>query len=256
MYDINKLIDICLAEVGYKEKKSNKSLDSKEANAGPGNYTKYGRDLVKWIGAPYANGVQWCDEWVDWCFIKAYGLNAAKKLLGGWSAYTPTSAQYYKNHGRYYRKNPKVGDQIFFKNSKDCICHTGIVYKVTNAYVHTAEGNANNQVMMKKYSINNASIDGYGRPNYGDQVVNTIAKVGYNEAWPKLSPSLKKGDKGDEVIRLQRFLNWFGGYGLAVDGHFGPLTENAVKDFQKKVGITTDGHFGPISLAAAQKVVK
>ena len=32
---------------------------------------------------------------------------------------------------------------------------------------------------------------------------------------------------------------------LAKDGQFGPLTENAVKDFQKKKGLTVDGVVGP-----------
>ena len=40
-----KLINIARAEVGYLEKKSNKDLDSKTANAGSSNYTKYARDL-------------------------------------------------------------------------------------------------------------------------------------------------------------------------------------------------------------------
>ena len=42
---IEKLINIANAEIGYLEKKSNKDLDNKTANAGSGNYTKYARDL-------------------------------------------------------------------------------------------------------------------------------------------------------------------------------------------------------------------
>ena len=41
----DKVISILLAEEGYLEKKSNKNLDDKYANAGANNYTKYARDI-------------------------------------------------------------------------------------------------------------------------------------------------------------------------------------------------------------------
>lgn len=44
---VGKVISIAKAEVGYLEKKSNSQLDSKTANAGSANYTKYGRDMHK-----------------------------------------------------------------------------------------------------------------------------------------------------------------------------------------------------------------
>ena len=49
----SKVIEVALAEVGYLEKKSNKNLDSKTANAGSANYTKYGRDMHKLYSNPY-----------------------------------------------------------------------------------------------------------------------------------------------------------------------------------------------------------
>ena len=44
---INKVTKVAAAEEGYLEKKSNSNLDSKKANAGYNNYTKYWRDLAK-----------------------------------------------------------------------------------------------------------------------------------------------------------------------------------------------------------------
>ena len=41
MKAIDKLIATAEAELGYLEKKSNKNLDDKTANAGSSNYTKY-----------------------------------------------------------------------------------------------------------------------------------------------------------------------------------------------------------------------
>lgn len=177
MYDVNELLRIADDEVGYLEKASNASLDSKTANAGSNNYTKYGRDLVKEVGSPYANGVAWCDEFVDWCFIRAFGKAGAKELLNGFSAYTPTSAEYFRKSGQWFVTGPKAGDVIFFKNSVR-IYHTGIVYKVDGTRVYTIEGNTSSKidtvipngggVFKKSYLISNKNIAGYGRPKYDE----------------------------------------------------------------------------------------
>lgn len=262
MIDSAKVISVALAEEGYTEKASNKSLDSKTANAGCKNYTKYSRDLINEIGGPYAQGVAWCDMFVDWCFLKAYGKDTAKKLIGGWSAYTPTSAQYYKNMGRYYKTKPQVGDQIFFRNPKE-ICHTGLIYKVSNSYIYTIEGNTSPQsgvvanggmVCKKKYMISNARIDGFGRPKYDESQKPIIRH--YGGTFPLIPPNLKYGSKGKEVSNLQKFLNWYASYGLVVDGEFGKYTQSAVREFQAKTGLIADGIFGPKSLEMAKKISK
>ena len=53
---VKTVINIALKEDGYLEKASNKSLDSKKANAGRANYTKYARDLDAIPG--FYNGVK------------------------------------------------------------------------------------------------------------------------------------------------------------------------------------------------------
>lgn len=169
-----EVIQVAVAEEGYLEKKSNSQLDSKTANAGSNNYTKYERDLVKWVGSPFAQGVAWCMMFVAWCFVTAFGKEAAKKLLGGWSAYTPTSANFFKNMYRWHEKNPQPGDVIFFKNAIR-ICHVGIVTRVDSQYVYTIEGNTSGAntvvangggVHQKRYVKTLSKIAGYGRPAY------------------------------------------------------------------------------------------
>lgn len=76
-------------------------------------------------------------------------------------------------------------------------------------------------------------------------------KKAYTGALP--STNLKKGSKGEEVKKLQKFLNWALNVKLDVDGDYGIKTENAVKEFQKKMSITVDGKFGPLTLSAAKK---
>ena len=73
------VVDIALAEEGYLEKATNSNLDHPTANAGSGNWNKYARDLDKISGFYNGgkNGYPWCDCFVDWCFVKAYGDKAA-----------------------------------------------------------------------------------------------------------------------------------------------------------------------------------
>lgn len=54
---------------------------------------------------------------------------------------------------------------------------------------------------------------------------------------------LKLGSRGNEVKLLQEKLN------LKVDGIFGPLTEEAVKDFQRSNGLKVDGIAGANTLS-------
>jgi len=58
--------------------------------------------------------------------------------------------------------------------------------------------------------------------------------------------TIKLGDTGDDVKRLQRVLARTKVLGPdSVDGVFGPQTEQAVKDFQQSAGLLADGIVGP-----------
>src|SRR5699024_9205277 len=127
--DMNTVIAIAKAEDGYLEKKSNSQLDSKTANAGSGNYTKYWRDLADW-GLGNYQAQYWCAGFVHWCFVKAYGLEAAKKLL----LHAPyiscdALAEKSKAAGQRYI-SPQKGDVVVFWNGSR-YSHTGLVYQVS-----------------------------------------------------------------------------------------------------------------------------
>ena len=168
-----KVIAVAVEQIGYKEKASNASLDDKTANAGSANYTKYARDFDQkypnWYNGK-KNGYAWCDMFVDWCFLTAFGYEMALKLLcqpersaGAGCTY---SLRYYKNKGQFHTKDPQPGDQIFFGTSLSTSTHTGIVESVDKKQVHTIEGNTSNQVARRNYSLTNSRILGYGRPAY------------------------------------------------------------------------------------------
>lgn len=176
-----KVIAIALAEDGYLEKKSNSQLDSKTANAGSANFTKYARDLdALGVYNGKKNGYSWCDMFVDWCFVQAFGLKNALAMTyqvkGGYGAGCTESACYYKENGAFHKAGPKVGDQIFFTNTGgSTMYHTGLVVKVDASKVYTIEGNTSSAagvvenggcVRQKSYALNYSKIGGYGTPNY------------------------------------------------------------------------------------------
>lgn len=186
---IERLIATAKAEEGYLEKETNAQLDSKTANAGSNNWTKYARDLDN-IGNIYngkKNGYAWCDVFVDWCFIKTFGVDLAMRLLcqpyGGAGAGCTYSVQYYKQKDQFHKSNPQAGDQIFFTNDGGKTSyHTGLVIAVGNGKVYTIEGNTSSApgvvpnggcVRTKSYNLTATYICGYGRPDWslvGDSV--------------------------------------------------------------------------------------
>ena len=166
------LLNIARLELGYQEKESNSQLDDKQANAGDGNYTKYARDLWRYkFFNGRKQGAEWCATFVCWCFVTAYGLQDALKLLGLKLGSTAAKVKYlrsfFQKAGRLV-SDPEPGDVIFFwpvdRSDPDALAHTGIVEAVDNTYVYTIEGNSNNRVERNKYRLNNVRIAGYGRP--------------------------------------------------------------------------------------------
>jgi hypothetical protein len=270
----SKVIDVALNEVGYLEKKTNSNLDSKTANAGYNNYTKYARDFdTKYPN--FYNGkkqsVAWCDIFVDWCMVKAFGVETALKLLGqplkSCGAGCSWSMKYYKNIGCFYASNPKVGDQIFFYNSsRNDIAHTGLVYKVDANYVYTVEGNTSSAsgvvanggaVAKKKYTLSYNRIAGYGRPKYDKEPAKTTKPVAAAKpaAKPKVNAAVQAwqkaaiadgykfpkygadGDWGQECIEVAK-------KAICKKQLIGYKNKNLTKIVQKAVGVTADGKFG------------
>lgn len=58
----------------------------------------------------------------------------------------------------------------------------------------------------------------------------------------------RKGSRGEMVRQIQKALAG-AGLRVMVDGYFGPITEEAVREFQKQKGLTPDGIVGPATLA-------
>jgi peptidoglycan hydrolase-like protein with peptidoglycan-binding domain len=61
--------------------------------------------------------------------------------------------------------------------------------------------------------------------------------------------TVQLGSNGAEVTAVQQMLSDLN-FPLAVDGHFGPSTDEAVRGFQLVTGLVVDGVVGPTTLAA------
>lgn len=238
---INAVIGIAEEEIGYLEKKSNRQLDSKTANAGSGNYTKYWRDI-----APSHQAQPWCAGFITWCFHKAFGLAMAKKLLKHWPyVYCPDLGNKFTKHA-----NPKKGDiVIFYRNGT--FAHTGIVTKVSGDRFWTIEGNtsgasgivANGGGVCEK-SYYNSQLPGtkFCRPDYSivtnitpDNGSGDHTTGGHYMFEPK---TVKKGDTGLSVLLLQEILIARGfkgkdGKALTLDRVAGTNTIHALTQYQE-----------------------
>jgi len=64
---------------------------------------------------------------------------------------------------------------------------------------------------------------------------------------------LRIGESGQDVRDVQQKLNVLGYYKGDIDGVFGPITEAAVKAFQKDFGLVPDGIVGPLTYDQLEK---
>lgn len=219
-YDKQKVIDIALGEEGYLEKETNSSLDSKTGNAGDENYTKYARDLA---AVSFFNGSKtgkaWCAVYVAWCVYKAFGKEAALKLLcqpttDNCGAGCEYIYRYFKAKKQWHTSNPQAGDVIVFWDSKKKTrSHTGWVYKVDGSKVYTIEGNTSGAsgvidngggVFRKSYSLSYSRIAGYGRPDWGMEAVNTSSNASNTSSKTSTSDKVYAVKKGDSLWTISK----------------------------------------------------
>jgi len=107
------------------------------------------------------------------------------------------------------------------------------------------------QAFQRQFGL---TIDGIIGPSTWNAIVNefnrlTTAPPG-GSGYP--GTPLRIGSRGDNVRLMQEYLNVIAGVHpsiprLTVDGVFGPVTENAVRAYQRQFGLTADGVIGPIT---------
>lgn len=129
----------------------------------------------------------------------------------------------------------------YIKNTKEKKGHTGICY--SNGYVKEASHETyyprTNKALKTRLSMKGKKKVYVFRP-------------------PNVTRNyLCKGDSGDEIKKLQAYLNWYDPNNkLSVDGKFGNATDKAVKAMQKALKLTDDGMVGAKTIEAMKKVKK
>lgn len=162
------IVDVAIGEIGYREQGNNR--------------TKYG----EYTGA---NGAAWCHSFVSWC---AHEAGVSTSVVPK-TASTTYGMQWFKKRGLFKYKGkytPKRCDIVYFKTGRS---HVGIVESVSGGQLHTIEGNTSDKVARRSYSLNNATIIGYGTPKY------TSTKNG--------SSGSGKKDSKKELQYLQKILS-------------------------------------------------
>ena len=114
----------------------------------------------------------------------------------------------------------------------------------------TGDGNAD-QTRLSRQSVLNERTQ-RAVPNFASWARNGEPS---KELALKEGEFLSRGRQGMEpakVKQMQELLNTHGGH-LKLDGDFGPRTQRALRDFQRRRGLRADGILGPETLAALQK---
>lgn len=249
--NIEKLILIAKNEIGYLEKKSNIQLDDKTANAGSNNYTKYWRDIK-----PSYQGQPWCAAFVSWCFMKAFGLDKAKKLLKHWPyVYCPTMSELFT-----LNSYPKIGDIVIFYHN-GTFTHTGLVTAVIGDKFYTIEGNTSGAsgiiangggVCAKSYYNSKLPGTKFCTPDYSLVTSSTETTNTEGGSYMFTPETVKSGDKNTSVLLLQEILRARGfkgktGKALKLTRKADANTIYALKAYQesRKEVLAVDGVCGP-----------
>lgn len=157
----------------------------------------------------------------------------------------------------YWMDNTKWENEFHSKLTSNTVASStsNVIFRVRKSWNDSASqlGAFSNLENAKTIADKNP---GYTVYDTNGKVVYSRSKQTYSGGFPILPPVLKKGSRGSQVLRLQKFLNWYGSYGLVVDSDFGTKTKNALQDFQKKEKLVVDGIFGNNSLAKAKSVKK
>lgn len=222
---VNDAIHIAKNEIGTTEFPAN-------SNNVKYNTWFYGR-MVQGSGFP------WCAVFISYIFKDA-PVNMCKK-----TASCLDMLEWFEAHNQIVT-HPQPGDIVFFKYStnKRRTNHVGLIIAVEDsAHFLTIEGNTstksddNGGAVMERRRTR-ANVVAFARPLYEDR--------------DHYHPTLRRGAKGETVELLQELLNVHN-IQVKIDGDFGVLTEQAVKEFQELYSLKIDGVVGPLTWEKLQK---
>lgn len=206
-------------------------------------------------------GTAWCAGEISYTFRQ---IGAKSKWYGGNPVfYVPYAQEWMAKHWKTVYSGPKdigyielaeKGDIIIFSWTKWSRDHIGAIYTADKSgkTVRTIEGNTSGskvdtRTREKRY------IHSIYRPDWS-----TGKTSKYAGQLPKLPARgwFQRGDRGQDVVKLQAFLNWAVDYNLDLDGILGAKTSRAILAYQGEYGLAMDGGFGKDCLSKAKEIRK
>ena len=125
------------------------------------------------------------------------------------------------------------------------------------------------QVALKRIGLYNATVDGVRGPVTKAAIVSFQRRRGLavdgvvgpqtRRAFGKRgrpafgSRTMKRGDRGWDVAAMQYILARRGYPPGAIDAVFGPMTDTALRNFQRAYGLSADGLAGPVTISALRR---
>lgn len=165
--DRNNVLRIAVSQLGYHEGDSASDFDGMNKN-GSSNYIEYARLLVPHYSN---NAYEWCACFVNWCLNQAHFDKASSEIgCWKWVGELKTMKMWQDSVAYKGTYTPKPADFIFFnwdgKNTGSG--HIGYVLYTTETHVFTIEGNADNNVTVRSYALDDPRVIGYGTPPYDE----------------------------------------------------------------------------------------
>ena len=123
-----------------------------------------GQPYWSWYG--FDRRVDWCACFVSWCAEQCgyLEIGVIPRFAG-----CIQGSNWFKSRGLWQDGSyePRPGDIIFFDWEGDGLPdHVGIVEKVENGQIHTAEGNSGDMCRQNSYPVGSSVVYGYGCPAY------------------------------------------------------------------------------------------
>ena len=245
------LINVALSQVGYHEGNRTADLDGSNLT-GNQNYTEYGY----WFGYHVVEQnsgffYEWCAMFIAWSARQA---RLSKDIINN-ASYAHAGGNPYYFHVTYHARGsytPKAGDLVFYDwvNTERQWDHVGIVLYTQGNYFYAVEGNASEQVLIRKASLSSCEVQGFGVPAYTSANASAVNVSSYSEP----TRTLRYGNSGSDVKWLQAALLHLG-YPCPIDGSFGFNTQRQLKKLQSYCGQTADGVCGPATRSAIKSLL-
>lgn len=189
-------------------------------------------------------GIGWWNNDDDaWC---AVAVNAAL-VHSGYPSTRSALARSFTRYGMRLAKPLRGAIAVFPRGTNPMYGHVGIIDEIrADGTIVIVNGNVSN--MVKRSVFRTASIlpDGIRWPPGAPPPSGAASAV--RDA-PLGERSLRLGSRGRDVEALQDELKVIG-YAVTVDGVFGPLTREAVVQFEARRGLDADGVVDAATLAA------